>query len=438
MSKSVVIQEDGVAQNLSLDAIRLPKKDGGTEDWVPEDGKNLVNIRVKENGTYRASDFSAYGISEVRVACTYGGGSATSKEATKDLNDQSNSVIKEGGKARRFTVRLLETLLQNSGVCRWVRKAVVALGTKSINVDNKTYRAADDGYYGYSEVNVSGISIDRGTDDDGDDIVEHTDGTGTDTMKVPSRIALEPAPTKSVYAPGAAIDFTGMVVKAYLASGGLWTDENHPNGVIPFEELILTKQTAGDEWEGIWSDGNGVNAMMLYYTPHYYYYDDYQPGVEFLAFCHTPALGTVETQYGYIPATLGGSVERQPRRVLVTYYQNELYAAGIDAVAGLNIYGYNDGISEWGSIHGWHQIGATTTRAPANKFANCGSYRDFRDSIPESTKDPSTIDISDLHITGESIPVQWERPGDNEVLTTNFEITITQSGNSNSSDSGSS
>ena len=170
----------------------------------------------------------------MKVACTLSGGSATSKAASKAIKVKHNPAPAEGGRARVMSAHHLGTALTAGGSCQWVPESEVALGTKYINVDNKTYKASDDGKYGWSEVVVSGIYITK----DGDTIT-HTDGTGTVTYVLPTEIRVVNPPYKLRYADGEAIDYTGMVVKAYTASGSLWSDADHPGGIIPIDELTL-------------------------------------------------------------------------------------------------------------------------------------------------------------------------------------------------------
>ena len=66
----------------------------------------------------------------------------------------ANIAIKEGGSARRFTVRKLKTDQQGGGSVFWVPKSAVALTTKSVS-ENGKYAAAADGYYGYSQLYVN-------------------------------------------------------------------------------------------------------------------------------------------------------------------------------------------------------------------------------------------------------------------------------------------
>ena len=97
--------------------------------WIP---KNLVELQIGGSGTYRASDYSAYGIAVARVKPKYGGG-ATSKAATEpDFKALQNVAIKEGGKARTFSACQLKVNNQGGGTSLWVPKDAVALKTKYI------------------------------------------------------------------------------------------------------------------------------------------------------------------------------------------------------------------------------------------------------------------------------------------------------------------
>lgn len=157
---------------------------------------------------------------------------------------KNNIAIKEGGISKTLTVDKLKTDLVGGGSCMWVPEDGTRLTTKYIT-ENGTYRAESEGYYGYSEVTVNGIGTAKGTDGDGDDAIVTTGPNGElETKKLPSSIRVVTPPTKTDYADGETIDFSGMVVKAYLKTGGVWSDSDHPGGVIPISELILPVTTA--------------------------------------------------------------------------------------------------------------------------------------------------------------------------------------------------
>ena len=158
-----------------------------------------------------------------------------------------NIIIQEGGVSKQLTADKLKTNLVGGGTCLWVPEDEMRLGTKHISEDG-TYKASDDGYYGYSEVTVSGIGTATGKDPDGsgDDAKATVDPeTGEIVItKLPYSISVVTPPTVTQYNDGATIDFSGMVVKGYLKSGNLWTDSSHPDGVIPISELTLPVTTA--------------------------------------------------------------------------------------------------------------------------------------------------------------------------------------------------
>jgi len=153
-----------------------------------------------------------------------------------------NITIQEGGVAKQLTVDKLKTNLVGSGTCLWVPEDEVQLTTKTIT-ENGTYNASDDGYYGYNQVVVSitGGGTATGTDGDGDEAVAHTDPTTGDLVqdKVPSSIEVITPPTNpyGIYTDGQAITTDGMVVKAYLATGGEY-------GTVPNGEITLDPTTA--------------------------------------------------------------------------------------------------------------------------------------------------------------------------------------------------
>lgn len=419
MSKTIIIQKNGVAQTLTVDKLRLPKYGGGTEDWLPADGKNLVKIVVKQNGTYKASDFGAYGISEVKVACTLSGGSATSAAVEKTIKTLRNPCPAEGGLARNMSAHHLETLLSTTGSCQWVPEAEVSLGTKYINVDNRTYKAKDDGKYGWSQVTVSGISITQ----DGNTIT-HTDGEGTTTYTLPDHIEVVQPPHFTIYTDGHDIDFTGMIVKAYNENGSLWTDTDHPNGVIPFEELILpvTKADKNAIEDAVWVkvlNGREVEVCKIFHI------------------------------YQYWNGQLNRDATNQcPPEAVFCYTDDGCYACSDIQDYAISYAYSNDGLHKYDSDRGKQGFRTLfrVTSSPSVITGESMYYRkieggDWVDNggNPWSlTNEPqltysgfdktTTFDIA-LHgdgapTGGQPIPVQWRRPWDGELLETRFYITI--------------
>lgn len=56
-------------------------------------------------------------------------------------------------------------------------------------------------------------------------------------MDLPAKIVITTPPAKTQYVNMEMIDFAGIVVTAYKSDGTVWTNENYPNGVVPFEEI---------------------------------------------------------------------------------------------------------------------------------------------------------------------------------------------------------
>lgn len=232
MSKNIVIQEAGLNKSLTVDALRLKKFDGGSEDWTPEDGKNLVELQIGGSGTYRASDYNAYGIAVARVKPKYGGGATSKAAPVHEFATLHNIAIKEGDKTLIFSASELKVNNQGGGTSLWVPKDDVGLKTKYITKSG-TYPASADECYGFSEVTVSGVDVEITQDEDGDDVAEITDGGETREEKLPSEIRIEREPYfTGPYGDRAYISFDGLVVHGYSASGV-------DLGAIPFNELVF-------------------------------------------------------------------------------------------------------------------------------------------------------------------------------------------------------
>lgn len=229
-SKNVIIHEGEEIKTLSdVAKIKTFVAEGGTCYWVPEDSVRLTTLSVTRDGIYRASTSGYYGYSEVIV----------------------------------------------SGVGSTILADLV---TKEIEItDNGTYEylATDDGHNGYSKVRIN-VNVDTShttTKDPvtGEDVDTRADPvTGnTVTTTLPYLIAVDTKPNKLKYVFGDTIDYTGIEVYAYLRSGAKWTNDNYPNGRIPFNELILPTVTAGDYSAGSISEdssdsGSSPSSSMSY------------------------------------------------------------------------------------------------------------------------------------------------------------------------------
>lgn len=158
-----------------------------------------------------------------------------------------NIVIQEGGIGKQLTVDKLKTNLVGGVTCLWVPEDERSLGTKHIS-ENGTYKASDDGYYGYSEVTVSGVGevTGKAPDGSGDDATATVDPeTGEIVItKAPYSISVTTPPSKTSYVDGESINTSGMVVKAFLKNGSAWSDASHPGGIIPLSELSINPTVA--------------------------------------------------------------------------------------------------------------------------------------------------------------------------------------------------
>ena len=427
MSKAIIIQESGISKSLSVDVLRVPKFGGGTEDYVPADGKDLVNIRVQQNGTYKASDFGAYGIAEVDVRCTERGGSATSEETSKNINTALLPAIKEGGSARAFSARRLATPLQGGGVCQWLRKADVELTEKSISIDNTIYKAEADGYYGYSQVVVSGISISTSRDRDGNETVTHTDGTGTESILVPSSIRLEPAPRYiGPYGDNAYINFEGMVVKAYLEDENIWTDAKHPDGVIPFNELTLPVTVTditqvSDDNSGKWDvSGIGLNAPIYFdqMAVNKYYIGDGGVGsrypTEIIASSPVYLIQLKLNEEIYSGYHLHVLVSLMPFQITTRRVAPSTWDPQISTDTGV--------LTEYGGYSAYVSGTKSLTYEQANVQTSAKQVY-----TPAETA-VLAINGGIPPVGGQNVPVQWQRPGDNKMLEDVFRVVVVDIG----------
>lgn len=204
-TKDIIIQEGGSAKILEdVAKIKTFVENGDYCYWVPEDSVRLTTLNVNRDGRYAASDSGYYGFSEVVVSGV--GTTVIGDVITKNVEIESNGSY--------------------------------------------SYKAVNDGHYGYSIVNIN-VNVNHSTSTDpvsGEDIDTRPDpetGIKTDTV-LPYMIVIGTMPNKTVYKFGDEIDYTGIEVYAYLKSRQKWENESYPGGRIPFDELILPTVEAGD------------------------------------------------------------------------------------------------------------------------------------------------------------------------------------------------
>ena len=162
-----------------------------------------------------------------------------------------NIVIETDGTAVTYSgVKEIETNDPEEGRVTWIPMDETELAIKTVN-KNGTYKAKDDGYYGYRSFTVSTKNKGKtvGTKPDGRTYAIDTDEDGwlTETL-LPDNIRINPQPTKITYQDGESISLSGAVVKAY-SKDDIWEGEGYTGGVIPHEELTLDPDTAstGDD-----------------------------------------------------------------------------------------------------------------------------------------------------------------------------------------------
>ncbi|MBR0367413.1 MAG: hypothetical protein IJH86_03345 [Clostridia bacterium] len=321
-----------------------------------------------------------------------------------------NITIQEGGVGKQLTVDKLKTNLVGGGTCLWVPEDDVALGSKRIT-ENGTYRASDDGFYGYSQVTVTGIGVATGKKQDGKEYTVMTDANGNLVEKsVPTSIAITTNPTKTAYDDGEQIDYTGMVVTAYDANGDVWDNDGaYPNGVIPIADLNLpeTVADASKVEKEVWANGGGIIAWKLtsekYRGSRYYIID-------------TP-LGE---RNGNVYTIGTGDEADSEATLLLTRYNGELYVARIE--------GNGAHFGLWRDENGqWNFSGGSSYRTKWQRFDSAVWHNDIT-YPPNSAVDPGGHSTGDMRFAsgGQTIPVEFYRPGGDK-LETHFMITVTVS-----------
>lgn len=325
-------------------------------------------------------------------------------------------IIQEGGVGKQLTVEKLKTNLVGGGTCLWVPESEVALTTKTIT-ESGTYKASDDGYYGYSQVNVNiaGGGAVTGKDDDGDDVVAHVDPeTGKIVEdKVPSSISVITPPTNpyGIYQNEQAISNDGMVVKSYLQTGGEY-------GTVPNSEITLDPTTAMYDPETDCTTGTKDGKSI-----------DYTFGT---AKIHSSngsiqEIVSVDCSGSVIIATIPDNPQNN------TYRLVPISTARINSIT-IHVYsegsqGYTNtysGVAKGATIHGttynWIEVpilSIDSTGTP-NPSTTVRTVEDAIDVIFYGDNPPGSGQAG----SRQQITVSWPRPLDGKILETTFEILV--------------
>ena len=394
MNETVTIKEGGLTRRLApIDKLKVNTTDNKESMWVPTKNGNTGVLHASENGIYIASEDGYEAYSEVIVRVTkdsYEGDTSFDdwdyETPDMDLSNWDPETIEDF----ELDPDGFDDVFNNEDEWKDIDKPI------DIKMDNP--KIQDTKISGIDP--VTGNEMEVGLDEDGY-LTEST---------LPSSIKIVVPPDKHQYVDGQPILFRGMVVKAYTADGELWTDETHPDGVIPHSELTFPVTTAMAQTDGeIWK-GDGIEAIKVTYVDHPY------PGT-----CQDNHAWYAETPVGYNEygdVYIGGGGNGEAT-LLLTRYNGKAYKCRIGGGNYyVNIYGDN---GESG-YEGPHAIGGTTDRSRLNKFDRW-TFTEYSQYLPESTKDPTKIDVADLQPVGQTVPVQYTR-SDGEVLEDSFTIEV--------------
>lgn len=334
-----------------------------------------------------------------------------------------NISIQEGGIGKQLTVDKLKTNLVGGGSCLWVPEDGITLGTKHIS-ENGTFRASADGYYGYSEVTVSGVGSVTGRDPDtGEEkqvTVDPQTGDIVETI-LPVEIRITTLPTKLAYVDGESIDITGIVVKAYKATGGVF-------GTVPNNELSINPTVAssgGSETGGsgsATSDLQGNLAQPIAFLPAgsiiHCIRNEWGDNVKARFDCDTVWCLNNGHYIIYGMADSSSKLSSYDYKAWRTSWGQVEPAEWTQTtfIQGSNQYTANDKTVYYGSHAGWYNIVSWVVQPPTISTSDYPNGADAWTVVyGERSVDPGG---------NQSITVSWPR-SDGKVLDTSYDINVT-------------
>ena len=319
---------------------------------------------------------------------------------------------------------MLKTSLQGGGTGLWVPRMDVELKSKYITKSG-TYAAKADDCYGFDQVTVSGVDVEITQDDDGNDEADITDGDRTISVPLPSSIVIDQLPLFiGPYTDGQAISFTGMVVKAYMRNGTLWHDNGHQNGIIPISELTLPVTIAHADQRSASSDldtGSFSQPIPLSGAATFAYTQSNVPVRNTDTW--TPVNGAVmvirrntERSTALLFASAQSGVVGQLRQVRIDSRTGEQHTTFNEYTADLLSYAHDNKTVYYTRITAGHASGGLDVLiSPV-----VDGYGD-----DSHDKEAAWTAVYGDKTGGEcEVPVQWNRPIDNQLLETSFTITV--------------
>ncbi len=275
MSKNIIIQKDGVAQNVTAAKLSTNELGGGSCTWVPEDEANdyasFGSLSATENGTYIPDENQA-GYNSVTVnvqkklapimatenGIYYANEQGVDGFSSVKVNVPSISNISMGVATENGVYDAAENGLDGYKPFRVMVQDFAATitdpedPTKTKEVEIHIPEIPDPGQLPIAEITipdlpdytidpVSGISsiatIDPLTGTlTGDVISVDTEGNVI-TSTIPVSMSITTPPTKTSYTEGEVIDYRGIVCTLYNKDGTVFTNERYPDGNVPMSEL---------------------------------------------------------------------------------------------------------------------------------------------------------------------------------------------------------
>ena len=336
----------------------------------------------------------------------------------------TNITIQEGGKEYQFSVASMRTDVDGGGTCLWVPPGGGNVKRKHIT-KNGIYVAGDEGYYAYSVVTVNvdrnkGVTG-RSTTDGKEHHISVNPETGEleDTV-VPTeiRVVVQPDYVGPYYG-GDTITVEGMVVNAFGADGAYYdyiplSDLFFPVLRVPniefqdymwYEGMTYYKSTGAQANLGILKDyglGWDLRYVSAYIPTGMRFIIGSDTGNGFVVCAISLEPFSSGLRYGKADASIATSYP-YPNTSAGSYgsvnYSGTTYYYGFMTVSA-------QGVAAW-------EMHKLIDRALGD---NVTSYA--RKAV-EACYGPNARGGGNM-----AVPVKWSRPGDGEVLSTNFVVEV--------------
>lgn len=422
MNENVSIKEGNITRKFApIDKSKVDNTDGTSSIWVPEDDLKTGVLYASENGIYIASEdgYDAYSEVVIRVEKRIDDGDLIDESGIDWEDIDFDGDIGNFDELDNWDVDTLEEFSDD------LEGFDDLFNDEDKWDEEKEKPITEDEMGDFDGDSISGIDPETGNE-----IGVSLDEDGfLDEELLPSSIKIIVTPQKLSYKNFETINYAGISVCAYKADGSIWEDEDHSGGIIPFNELVFPVKRA---------DYSKISEKTIIHP-------DYEDSGTHVVTSVGSVLGEIGSQLGQIQGAIVDEFGFIDQIKMFCSSSEGVHPAIVDVWTGSGNYeGWSPfSVILFTSINIGDEIELGGSY-PAIRYSTYGKQAEADDPMKilrETSNNVNAIINAGQWMNGstsyssslnsvvseggkQSIPVQWNRPGDGNMLYDTFEIDV--------------